>query len=770
MVPDRAPTRSLAADSVLKILAVLYKAVEGLAGQPQLSGRTFLFHYCVSWCLLTFLLYIAAPRRSSSTSARSVATASNTTLYNDELHVLSHFLAFLIRLSKCNKTGYRAFSLDIITAALATDWIWNLASFNTTKTLTGSASSAHGDEASLYIDPTFLLTTLMERCMDVAPTVRIRAVSTLCGLFETLSDSSPPEKCELLLQAAIGSLSKGNEVTSTTPSARPRSESTGSNDAMEQDDDADEEEGRPKGTSRRLYDTPQHNRQSLGVGTGTHKSLLDIFRESCGDEKPLVRSKSVQALGSALALQWPKFTNTSSSTTSLGQVEYITMFVSEDDLAVLIEKCNDSSLAVRKQAVIALTDLAKLRASDSSVQDAWVGAVLPMITDPESSVQMKVATSVQALILDTSIAWSHDLIALLKQDKIKKQQLFSGELHSSYIQKLLLNTGSGKGHNYDSMVNHKSAVAWRLLSRIALTGHTKMLKSCISMLFKYNAIPSSEVKAYVRNVSEAAKLACCLRLQIDDTQTEGHNYDPSEDELKMISSAGWVLLEAIVAQEKASSGDMRQYHAALDQTSADFIVNCFIHKRGHNSDPSLIDEDDVRMLQVLDKLASSLKASDIANMSQYLRPLLGSLALSTDAISAGISVMYTMSQVKGASEGDEDVGEGEQNELENKRHTGNKKHNDIPIPTEWCDDVCQWSGPLMSTAFAVLESYVQRTPIDAPTAASTPSSSPRSQPKPGGYRGKVSVPSSIDGLAAAELTTAMVHTLNHQGTLYHTHI
>ena len=39
MVPDRAPTRSLAADSVLKILAVSYKAVEGLAGQPQPAGN-----------------------------------------------------------------------------------------------------------------------------------------------------------------------------------------------------------------------------------------------------------------------------------------------------------------------------------------------------------------------------------------------------------------------------------------------------------------------------------------------------------------------------------------------------------------------------------------------------------------------------------------------------------------------------------------------------------------------------------------------------------
>lgn len=57
---------------------------------------------------------------------------------------------------------------------------------------------------------------------------------------------------------------------------------------------------------------------------------------------------------------------------------------------------------MRKQAASSLTALTKSRPADSAMQDAWVNAVLPMITDPESTAQAKVAGCVYDLIIEVS--------------------------------------------------------------------------------------------------------------------------------------------------------------------------------------------------------------------------------------------------------------------------------------------------------------------------------------------------------------------------------
>lgn len=660
------------------------------------------------------------------------------------MDTLSHIMSFLVKLSKCSKIGYRAFSLDIITATLGTNWIWKPAAY----------FQEYCSSTINYFDPHFLLTTLMERCIDSAPTVRIRALSALCGLFETLSNTSPQAKCELLLNAALGTLVVEKSSKSTSPSSQ----------------------------------------KSKNIAT-IQKSLIEIFRECAMDDKPLVRSKSVQALGSALTLNWPKHISTeearyknfgsslaplsianatsakssSNAASAPMEVEYVTMFVAEEDILVLGEKCNDSSLAVRKQAVSALSDLARSRTADSAILDAWVAAVLPMISDPESSVQVKVALSVQEILLDAVIAWARDV-------------------NRSYQGKKATSNSAGDnndGEIYNPMdmsnIDTDCDGAWHILLRVSSTGQTRMLKANIAALVKQGVIAVSGVtvstyggsggannvpKLNMKDIIEAAKTACCFGIK----PTSSSNQTTSETE--MISKSGWILLEALVGQQYTFDDSTYLRNRKLDKTSVDFVVKCFAHKRQRSH--QVLDEDDIRMLQVLEKLADNMVEEDILGMREELFPLLQAFSLSTDATSAGVTAMYALSRALAKHQNLAGSGQNPDATLtpggNKKKSKGSKSQRDSrgglaaadDMTDEqkefWCNDVREWCGKLLSTAYIILDSFVQNKTIAAPSNQSN-----NGKKNSGSSSNTVISTVGLEGLPPAELTQAIVTAMNKIG-------
>jgi hypothetical protein len=141
---------------------------------------------------------------------------------------------------------------------------------------------------------------------------------------------------------------------------------------------------------------------------------LDTLRIRSDDEKPLVRAKAIQAFGTALALQWPKFVpdpsldDTFSGAQHFLEKETISMLITEEDISVFFDHCGDLSLAARKQALSSLTDLVVARPADAALQEAWVAAALPLATDPESSVQQKLAQSAHELLVTKAFQWGKE--------------------------------------------------------------------------------------------------------------------------------------------------------------------------------------------------------------------------------------------------------------------------------------------------------------------------------------------------------------------------
>ena len=238
------------------------------------------------------------------------------------------------------------------------------------------------------------------RCGDAAPTVRIRAVNALSLLLETFADDQAcdpeealPEKCnfllDLMLGMAVGPAPAATTVTSPNVIDSSRTNEpqtpTSSTTSRRSDKDAMQENSND---SKQVY------------------NLLETLRNRVHDDKPLVRGRAVNTFGTALRIKWPKYSpvlvpfemllqdmkddesnataaeHSQSTTTATAtvttpttgqlQLEYVSLFLAEDDINILIERCDDVSVSVRKNTIGVLSLLAAARPGDAVVLDAWV--------------------------------------------------------------------------------------------------------------------------------------------------------------------------------------------------------------------------------------------------------------------------------------------------------------------------------------------------------------------------------------------------------------
>jgi hypothetical protein len=215
----------------------------------------------------------------------------------------------------------------------------------------------------------FVTCVTAHRCGDSAPTVRVRAVNALSTMLESFSVQTEGQvtatqdagKCNLFLGLVLGTegpaLLRLERLCPQTPSfSSPFS---------------------PDAQSTVCDDVKTYN-------------ILESLRARVHDDKPIVRSRAVTAFGLALRLRYPKFTqafmpfesmdssdhDVTDTLTAISngklQLEYVSMFVMEDDVSLLVELCDDTSISVRKCAIAALTNLARAKSSDASILDSWV--------------------------------------------------------------------------------------------------------------------------------------------------------------------------------------------------------------------------------------------------------------------------------------------------------------------------------------------------------------------------------------------------------------
>lgn len=603
-VPDRAPTRSSVMNSIVDILT----AIEAIKSDEKI--------------------------KSNLNSRKSI----------------NHYLLFLAKLSRSSRVGHRAYCLDISTAVMAKAWFWTVAAetekihnINSvsspnsndndvefmsvlkspaanspmpSKLTTPSSASSNIDVSSLSnIGPRALLGLVVSRCDDSTPTVRIRAIAAICDLLERLSEDSDKTMCEYLLQLALGvDLDSFGSSTKSTPA-----------------------------------------------------NLLEILRTRTQDDKPLVRSKAIQAYGIALGKQWPKFVtspvldvevidgNYQFETT----IEFVTMHISEDDVNVFMEGCNDVSLSVRKQSLSSITFLVKTRSSELLIQEAWIVSALPLASDAETSIQIKLASCAYDLLIEPAIEWEKTYKSLVKQNKVQH-----GE--------------------FDLII--PSSISWLLCMKIVVSGRSKLLKSTVKIMLQQGFL--GEKGSSISILINAIKTACCYSLSSDESNNS-NNLNSLE-----ISNGAWVLLESIMGQEAQAGADHIVVSTlANDKGSADFVVKCFQDKRvnmkAKGVSTNILDDEDVRMLRVLDKLTYFISKENSDYISKELFSVLMSMQSSAASISIAISVKYNIS----------------------KSLCQKSLNNDIDINSKSYLDLQSWSGSLLSLAYSIIYYCVKNSPL-----------------------------------------------------------
>ena len=298
--------------------------------------------------LLPFLqhLTLAAPDRSEY---RHLLTHLLTTAIQARPELLGAFARFLSRLARNAKVGVRMMAVEVA-AELVRMWTEG--------------------EITVLTDAVALL---MGRCSDRAPGVRTRALMEVGRLLEGKADGSDEVRraiVALLEDDEALELSAGrSSLVLATPHRRQS--------VFE------------RATPLELY-TPSVSAASSAMlmtpATPTMpsvgwQSLLHLLHRRCADPKPTVRKAALASLTSALVG---------------GQLASLSV----ESLQSLYDGCQDQSLLVRKAAMASLTSVAAAYPTDAVVGKVWLGAVLPLVDDAESTVRDRAVQCVREVLVD----------------------------------------------------------------------------------------------------------------------------------------------------------------------------------------------------------------------------------------------------------------------------------------------------------------------------------------------------------------------------------
>uniref|UniRef100_A0A8D2B8Q5 Condensin-2 complex subunit D3 n=1 Tax=Sciurus vulgaris TaxID=55149 RepID=A0A8D2B8Q5_SCIVU len=348
------------------------------------------------------------------------------------------FIAWLYKYSRSSKIPHRVFTLDVVLALLELP----------EREMDGTLSLEH----QKFLKHKFLVQEIMfDRCLDKAPTVRSKALSSFAHCLELSMSSASESVLELLVNSPIvsgigihpGTLLKNSSALSYQRQMFNPSEPSG-----------------------------EINIDNSGEVVGSReRCVMAMLRKRIRDEKTNVRKSAVQVLVNIL--------------------KHCDILGMEEDLSILQDHCRDPAVSVRKQALQSLTELLMAQPRCVLIQKTWLMGVIPVVMDCESTVQEKALECLDQLLLQNIkhhskfhggddnqvLAWS--LLALLTTESQELSRYLNKAFHiwskkdkfsSTFINNMISHTGT-----------EHSAPAWMLLSKIACSSpkldYTKIMQS-----------------------------------------------------------------------------------------------------------------------------------------------------------------------------------------------------------------------------------------------------------------------------------------------------
>ncbi|KAK2504960.1 hypothetical protein MC885_000760, partial [Smutsia gigantea] len=460
------------------------------------------------------------------------------------------FIAWLYRYSRSSKIPHRVFTLDVALALLELP----------EKEVDSMLSLEH----QKLLKHKFLVQEIMfGRCLDKAPTVRSKALSSFTHCLELSITTVSESILELLINSPTGSEIESHPGTLLRNSLafscqRQTLNPSGGSWVVSTDNSAET------------------------VGSGAERCVMAMLRKRISDEKTNVRKSALQVLGSIL--------------------KHCDISGMKKELLILQDQCRDPAVSVRKQALQSLTELLMAQPRCVQIQKAWLMGIVPTVMDCESTVQEKALECLDQLLLQNMkhyskfqseddsqvLAWA--LLALLSTESQDLTRYLNKAFHiwskkdkfsSTFINNVISHTGT-----------EHSVPAWMLLSKIACSSpkldYTKVIESWEKMSSQQN--PSSNTLGHIlRVIGHIAKhLPKSIRGRVTDVvkcKLNGFQWS-----LELISLA----VDTLQRLCKASAETAIEEQELLKQVCGDVLSTC-VHRLSsivlREDGPGNMDED-----------------------------------------------------------------------------------------------------------------------------------------------------------------------------------
>jgi condensin-2 complex subunit D3 len=310
---------------------------------------------------------------------------------------LQPFTSFLLRLSRNSKASYRLFALDLSSQILDTPAL-----------LEKFCPENHSALQKL-------LNLLLARCSDKGVSVRARALTCLANSVQVAAQNEQIRRQFSTLLAdynnnlndSLENNSSPSSLHNNNPDAAGSATPSLNRSAPSQDVSFLQT---PLNTTHNSSinllnnsmeaNTPRSPFHPVNHCTGNGlRAVLQLLHRRSADPRAAVRKAAILAVESIL-LGGESAEEVAHSTEGSEFIQSLTA----EDFSVFYDGCLDSSVALRKQAMISLSKLWAKYYENPVVQKIWLGAVLPMITDTQNSIQEKNQQLIQEFFLEKLIS------------------------------------------------------------------------------------------------------------------------------------------------------------------------------------------------------------------------------------------------------------------------------------------------------------------------------------------------------------------------------
>ncbi|XP_060560859.1 condensin-2 complex subunit D3-L-like [Ruditapes philippinarum] len=366
----------------------------------------------------------------------------------------SKLVRWFHKLSRNTQPSNRCFAVEISSALLALP----------ERTMTDDVSV----DLLPYTSHSALLGLILDKCTDVAASVRARGISCLTPCFGSRDEGIAGILREIVTPQVTATgrpnqprliktpgATRGQDTVTIADETSQRSEVTIAQQTIEGASTVD----RSAEGGTRPKDTPMHHvnlTPGVNLNLTNSKGVFSMLRSRLNDSKQNVRKAAVQALEAAVRFEMPNFT--------------------KENLDSLTKHYRDPVLSVRKQVFQSLKDLLMDNPKDTFLQSNWLLAALPLVMDRETTVSEKCMDTLEEVLIRNIVAY--------QRSKSDRHQLAWDLLHiialpenvdkRRYLQKACRHwsrQGKIKSALMQALKTHigtcNNAAGWMLLAEVA---------------------------------------------------------------------------------------------------------------------------------------------------------------------------------------------------------------------------------------------------------------------------------------------------------------